>query len=217
MTDLRDILDSATGEHAAPTPDVVRDDLARGRRALVRRRWVRTSAVAVGAAAAVAAAVVTPGIGSIVGGDSKDAVQVAAPATNPGVPLVPFDGGATPKPISPGVVPQGWTVSGNEFALVISAPGDTTSPDDYRGKLVVYVDQDNVPDESLPRTHEVAVGDRTGYAIRADKAALQVWVPQPDGTALRAQAPPALGWDEATLGTFLGSVTVSAAAQAGVG
>lgn len=217
MTDLTEILDSAAGEHPAPSPDTVRDDLARGRRALVRRRWVRSSAVAVGAAAAVAAAVVAPGIGSIGGGGSQHEVQVAAPDTNPGVQLVPFDAGPTPKPISPGMIPQGWTVTGNEFALAIAPPGDTTSPDDFRGKLVVYVDQNNVPNESLPRTHEVAVGDRTGYAIRADKAALQVWVPQADGTALRAQAPPALGWDEATLGEFLGSVTVSAQAQAGVG
>jgi hypothetical protein len=33
----------------------------------------------------------------------------------------------------------------------------------------------------------------------------------------RAEAPHALGWDEATLGRFLGAVTVSDAAVAGVG
>jgi len=43
------------------------------------------------------------------------------------------------------------------------------------------------------------------------------WVRQPDGTALRAQAPPRLGWDEATVGRFLGGVQVSDTAVASKG
>ena len=42
-------------------------------------------------------------------------------------------------------------------------------------------------------------------------------MPQDDGTALRAQAPLDLGWDEATLGRFLGGVTVGDGATASVG
>jgi hypothetical protein len=215
MTDLTDLLDSAAGQPPAPTPDVVAADLLRGRRALLHRRWARGSALVLAGAAAVAAMAVVPGY---VGGD--DEVQVVIPASgqqvdppNPGVDLVRFDAGAHPKPLSPGEIPAGWTVSGNEYALVLSPPGLDTSPDDFVGKLVVYLDS-GTPDESLPEAVEVAVGDRTGYAIRADAAALQVWVRQDDGTALRAQAPLDLGWDEATLGRFLGGVQVGAGARA---
>ncbi len=63
----------------------------------------------------------------------------------------------------------------------------------------------------------IPVGDRTGYVIRDDASALQVWVPQDDGTTLRAQAPLDLGWDAETLGRFLGGVTVGEGATASVG
>jgi hypothetical protein len=223
MTDLTDLLDSAAGHHAAPTPDVVGADVARGRRALVRRRWTRAGLAVAGVAAVGAAAVAVPaalGTGQqqvrVAGPAAGGAVSVAD-APNPGVDLVDFDAKAPLKPISPGVIPAGWSVSGDEYALVIAPPGNDTTPADYQGKLVVYVDANTIPNESLPMKIAVPVGDRTGFAIRADDSALQVWVGQPDGTALRAQAPLALGWDEATLGRFLSAVTVSDAAVAGVG
>jgi hypothetical protein len=218
MTDLHDVLDSVAGHPPAPTPDVVADDLRRGRRALLHRRWARGSAFALAGAAAVVAMAVVPGY---VGGSGE--VQVVTPASgqpvdppNPGVDLVRFDAGAQPKPLSPGEIPAGWTVSGNEYALVVAPPGLDTSPDDFVGKLVVYLDP-GIPNEPLPTSVEVAVGDRTGYAIRADAAALQVWVGQDDGTALRAQAPLDLGWDEATLGRFLDGVSVGPGAKASAG
>ncbi len=223
MTDLADLLDSAAGDHPAPAPDVVGADLARGRRALLHRRWTRAGLAVAGVAAVGAAAVAVPGAL----GTGQQQVRVVSPAAggtvsvadapNPGVDLVDFDAQAPVKPISPGVVPDGWSVDGSEYALVIAPPGNDTSVDDFRGKLVVYVDANNIPHESLSTKVEVAVGDRTGYAIRADDSGLQVWVPQADGTGLRAQAPLSLGWDEATLGRFLGAVTVSDAAVAGVG
>jgi hypothetical protein len=221
MTDLTDLLDSAAGDHPAPTPDVVRADLARGRRALLHRRWARAGLAVAGVAAVGAAAVAVPAAL----GTGQQQVRVVSPAAggsvadapNPGVDLVDFAAQAPVKPISPGVVPDGWSVGGDEHALVVAPPGNDTSPADFRGKLVVYVDANNIPNESLPTKIEVAVGDRTGYAIRADASALQVWVPQADGTALRAQAPLSLHWDEATLGRFLSAVTVSDAAVASVG
>ena len=223
MTDLTDLLDSAAGHHPAPSPDVVRDDVARGRRALVRRRWTRAGLAVTGAAAVAVAAVTAPGVldrGHEVRGVVPAAgggAGSAADAPNPGVDLVAFDHGAAPTPLSPGLVPDGWSVSGDEYALVIAPPGSDTSPADYRGKLVVYLDANTIPNESLPMTIAVDVGDRTGFAIRAEPSMLQVWVPLEDGTALRAQAPPSLGWDEATLGRFLGSVVVGEGASAGVG
>lgn len=218
MTDLTDLLDSAAGQPPAPTPDVVDADLRRGRRALLHRRWARGSAVALAGAAAAAALAIVPGY---VGGDRD--VQVVTPAAgqqddppNPGVDLVAFKAGPVPKPLSPSEIPAGWAVGGNEYALVVSPPGSTTSPDDFRGKLVVYLDA-GIPNESLPKDERVAVGDRTGYAIPDDPSSLQVWVPQDDGTSLRAQAPLDLGWDAATLGRFLGGVTVGDDATASVG
>ena len=80
----------------------------------------------------------------------------------------------------------------------------------------MYLDS-GVPNESLPKGDTVTVGDRTGYAIPDDASVLQVWVPQDDGTSLRAQAPLDLGWDAATLGRFLGGVTVGDGAKASVG
>jgi len=218
MTDLTDLLDSAAGQPAAPTPDVVDADLRRGRRALLHRRWARGSAVALAGAATVAALAIVPGY---VGGGED--VQVVTPAAgqqqddppNPGVDLVAFDAGETPKPLSPGEIPTGWTVSGNEFALVVSPPGLDTSPDDFVGKLVVYLD--SAGNGALPKADSIPVGDRTGYLIRDDASALQVWVPQDDGTTLRAQAPLDLGWDAGTLGRFLGGVTVGEGATASVG
>ena len=228
MTDLTDLLDSAAGQHGAPSPDVVRDDLARGRHALVRRRWTRTGLAVSGAAAVAVAAVAVPaaldtqhevrGVVPAAGGSAgAGGGASAADAPNPGVDLVAFDAGQAPKPISPGLVPDGWSVGGDEFALVIAPPGNNTSPADYRGKLVVYLDANTIPNESLPMKIAVDVGDRTGFAIRAEPSMLQVWVPQEDGTALRSQAPMSLGWDEATLGRFLGAVVVGEGATAGVG
>ena len=224
MTDLTDLLDSAAGSHGAPGPDVVRDDLARGRRALVRRRWTRAGLAVSGAAAVAVAAVAVPAaldtdhpVRGVVPA-AGDSAGSDADAPNPGVDLVAFDdAGPVRKPISPGLVPDGWSVSGDEFALVVAPPGNDTSPADYRGKLVVYLDANTIPNESLPMKVAVDVGDRTGFAIRAEPSMLQVWVPQEDGRALRAQAPESLGWDEATLGRFLGSVVVGEGATAGVG
>ena len=97
MTDLADLLDSAAGDHPAPTPDVVGADLARGRRALLHRRWTRAGLAVAGVAAVGAAAVAVPGAwvrGSSRCGSSSPAAGgtvSVADAPNPGVDLVDFD------------------------------------------------------------------------------------------------------------------------------
>ena len=215
MTDLHDVLDTAAGSSAAVAPEVVAADLRRGRRALVRRRYASTSAALLLTGAAVVTGIaVVPQLGGHDG--VRGVLPAAQDAPNPGVDLVPFDGPLHGAAFRPAEIPVGWTVSGDDYSLLLSPPGSTTTNGDFTGKVVVYVDK-GIPNEPLPEKAEVAVGDRTGYAIRADSSALQVWVPQADGTALRAQAPLALNWDEATLGRFLGAVTVSDAAVAGVG
>jgi hypothetical protein len=215
MTDLHDVLDSVAGHTPSPTPDVVAADLRRGRRALLHRRWAHGSAVALAGAAAVLAAAVVPGY---VGGDAE--VQVVTPASrqpvdppNPGVDLVPFDAGANPKPLSPGEVPAEWTVSGNEYALVIAPAGSTTSPDDFRGKLVVLVS----PDQTAARgaTSIDVAGAPGTFSV---EHGTQILIFTPDGgRQVVVQAPTALGWDGATLARFAATVTVSADAKAGRG
>lgn len=214
MTDLVEMLDSVAGGPASPSPHDVADDIRRGRRALIRRRWTRGAMAVVAAAAVVAGSVVaSPRV------DSNDAgvtVHAAGPVAddppNPGADLVAYDGPLHGALFKPAEVPDGWTVSGDARDLLISPPGSSPTGDrqdlvDFRGKILVYLDN-GIPNEPLPRDAEVQVGDRTGYANRADASALQVWVPLPNGQALRAQAPLSTGWDEATLGRFLGGVTV---------
>ena len=217
MTDLRDVLDSAAGHPASPTPDMVADDVRRGRRALVRQRYARAGAGLLLTGAAVATAVlVVPQLG-----DQPAQTQVAVPGTGgagasaqpAAVALVPFDQGPTPKPISPGFVPDGWSVSGNEYALVIAPAGNTSSPDDFEGKLVVMLS----PDQTVaPGATSIDVAGAPGTV--SVEHGTQILIYTPDGhRQVVVQAPAALGWDDATLARFAAAVTVTADAQAGRG
>lgn len=210
MTDLTDLLDSAAGAPGAPSNDVVHADLVRGRRALVRRRWARTSAATLITAAAVSAAFVAPLGGS---GDAHVGIRIPAAGQthedppNPGVDLVSFDGRLRGAKFRPAEIPEGWSLSGDAYRLLISPPNISTSDDYYVGKIHVFMFEP-LSGEPLPKDAEVAVGDRTGYVNRSDPSALQVWLPLPKGDALRASAPASTGWDEATLGRFLGGIAV---------
>jgi hypothetical protein len=213
MTDLRDLLDTAAGEPAAPTPDVVFSDLRRGRRALLRRRGVRggSALLLAGAAVAVGLAVV-PNLG----GDGTTRQTVIAPADssgNPGVDLVHWDAGTTPKPISPALVPEGWTVSGSETALVLSRPGVTTSPDDFRGKLVAMLAGDST---ATSDAKAVTVGSGKGTISTEGDITILLWR-LADGREMDVQSPSALHWDTATLVQFAEGLTVSADATASRG
>lgn len=212
MTDLRELLDTAAGEPAAPTPDVVSCDLRRGRIALRRRRGLRAASgpVLAGAAVAVGLAVV-PNIG----GDPTGHTIVVPGDTsaNPGVDLVAWDAGATPKPISPSLVPDGWTISGNQDALVISRPGVATSPDDFAGKLVAMLAGDATP---APDARTVPFGSSKG-TISREGDSTSLFFSLPDGRLMDVQAPTSLHWDTATLVRFAQGLTVAADAPAGRG
>ena len=214
MTDLRDVLDSAAGDAASPTPDVVADDVRRGRRALVRQRYARTGAGLLLTGAAVAVGVLV--IPELVTQPAQ--TQVAVPgaggsAQPAAVELVPFDQGAHPKPISAGLVPDGWSVTGSEYALVIAPAGNTTSPDDFRGKLVVMVSPDQT---AASGATSIDVAGTPGTV--SVESGTQILIYTPDGgRQVVVQAPAALGWDDATLARFAAAVTVTADAQAGRG
>jgi hypothetical protein len=213
MTNVRELLDTAAGEPAAATPDVVTADLRRGRLALRRRRGVRGASVLLAASAAVALGLaVVPNLG----GDDTTRQTIIAPAgtsANPGVDLVPWDAGAAPKPISPSLVPEGWTVSGNEYALVLSPPGVTTSPDDFRGKLVAMLAGDST---AASGARPVTVGGEHGTVSREGDTTILLW-PLADGRGMDIQAPQSLNWDTATLVRFAEGLTVTADARASRG
>jgi len=217
MTDLRDVLDSAAGDTTSPAPDVVAADVRRGRRALVRQRYARTGAgLLLTGAAVVSGIVLVPQLGT-----EPAQTQVAVPgaggaggsAQPSAVALVPFDQGAQPKPISAGLVPDGWTVTGNEYALVIAPAGSTTSPDDFRGKLVVMLSPDQT---AAPGATSIDVAGSPGTVSVEHGTRILVY-PSDGGQQVVVQAPAALGWDDATLARFAAAVTVTADAQAGRG
>jgi hypothetical protein len=213
MTDLREMLDTAAGEPAAPTPDVVTGDVRRGRTALLRRRGVRGAGVLLVASAAVALGIaVVPNLG----GDGTTQQTVIVPggsSANPGVDLVPWDAGPTPKPISPALVPDGWAISGNEYALVIGPPGDTSSPDAFDGKLVAMLAGDTTATDDAKA---VTVGAAEGTISREGDTTTLLWK-LADGRLMDVQSPASLHWDTATLVQFAQGLTVSDAATAGVG
>jgi hypothetical protein len=104
-------------------------------------------------------------------------------------------------------------VSGNEYALVIAPAGNTTSPDDFQGKLVVMLSPDQT---AAPGATSIDVAGAPGTV--SVEHGTQILVYTPDGSRqVVVQAPAALGWDGATLARFAASVTVSGDAQAGRG
>jgi hypothetical protein len=213
MTDLRDLLDTAAGEPGSPTPDVVSADLRRGRMALRRRRGVRASSGLVLAAAAVAVGVaVVPNLGGDPTG--RTVVTPGATSANPGVDLVPWSPGDSPMAISPGLVPDGWTIEGSRSALVISAPAAVTSSvDDFEGKLVAMLAGDTT---QAPGAATVPFGSSTA-TLSKEAGTTTLLFSLPDGRLMDVQAPSSLHWDTATLVEFAQAVTVSADATAGVG
>ena len=216
MTDLRELLDPIAGNPAPPTPDVVSSDVRRGRAALRRRRGL-SAAAGLGLAAAVAVGVVVvPGLG----GQPDPAGVVAGPASqgspeaNPGVDLVPWaQDAAAAKPIAPALVPDGWTVAGSEYALVISAPGVTTSVDDFRGKLVAGLSRDSTPSDT---SEQVTVDGEVGTVSQEGDTTILLY-PLADARQMSIQAPTALHWDTATLVRFAEALTVGADAPSSVG
>jgi hypothetical protein len=215
MTDLRDLLDSVAGSPTTPTPDVVAADARRGRRALLRRRGLGTGAGLVLAAAAVSVGVaVVPDLG---GGRTHAVTPANEDVPNVGVDLVPYDGSRHGAAYRPSEIPTGWTVGGDDYGLLVAPPGKSANGDDgFVGKLYVYL-SNGVPNEPLSTDRPVAVGDRTGYVLDEDPTALQVYLPVDGRTVLRAQAPPALHWDDVTLARFLAGVTVLDRARASSG
>ncbi|GAB3864945.1 hypothetical protein GCM10028801_34770 [Nocardioides maradonensis] len=139
MTDLHDRL-AALRVTSAPTDEpTLAADLRRGRRAAARRRSVRiatTSAFALGIGGVTTAVVVT--------GSHSD-----APAG--GVRLVDYTGAQQPG-FTVDEIPAGYVLQGVQAGtLDVALPGDTSSLDDFRDKIVVTVEQASPPPASGPQ------------------------------------------------------------------
>jgi hypothetical protein len=201
MTDLRALLDTVAGEPALPTPDVVSSDLRRGRTALRRRRRLQATAglVLAGAALAVGVAVVpdiehltAPPLLVVPGGSSSQSgvrLVLSAPDTSAG-------------PFNPSVVPEGWTIYSDNYELVISAPGMTSSPDDFEGKLVVtLLKKPHPPTRAQPVAVSYNNVDATTW--REGNATVVLLRLPDDPIPLEVRAPESLGWSMDTLLTFV--------------
>lgn len=157
MNDLSDLLDRAAGP-ADPARDT-RPDLLRGQRALARTRRRRTALGAAGVAAVGVVGLAATGLGPAgrgaapVASDPPTVAPTLEPTLEPTVaPTVDATPTTAPPTVAPtpsatgsaprtGIVtttPRGWEVRHDDPSTTVMArPGDTSSADDFRGKLVL--------------------------------------------------------------------------------
>ena len=227
MNDIRDLLERASrSAESAPTPDVVEADLRRGRVALARRRRsraIRSGSIAVvatvvlaGAALAVSNRGGSPGATRPTHRTGTRATHGTAPQPAMPVRLVAYHGGQLDGFVVDRV-PDGWYLQGsNAFRLTIAPEGDTTSADDFEGKLVVMLLSSSAP-QQLPAGDPVQVGGHDGVVSPGPPADTLTY---DDGAGhlvqIQAWTTP-LGWTDQQLVAFAEGVRVTAAAQAGVG
>ncbi len=220
MSDIKELLDrTARSVEVTPSAEMVEADLRRGRAALARRRHGRVIRFSV--AGTVAAALVTTTIvaGNLGGTDGNTGPAPSSRiGTNTGtdrstpVRLVAYHGEQLDGFIVD-QVPQGWYLQGsNTFRLTVAPQGDTTSPDDFVGKLVVMLVSSSAPQE-LPKGEPVKVGEFDGV-VTDDTLTYE----DDAGHLVQIQAlQTALGWTNEQLASFAEGVQVTSHAQPGVG
>jgi hypothetical protein len=226
MTDIKELLDrTARSVEVTPLAETVEADLRRGRVALARRR--RGRVVRFSVAGTVAAALV--GV-TIVAGNLGGTHETTGPA--PSSRIGPNQGagedhGAAVRLIAyhgeqldgfiVDQVPEGWYLQGsNTFRLTIAPHGDTTSPDDFVGKLVVMLLSSSAP-QKLPEGEPVKVGEYDGV-VTPGPPADTLYYEDDAGHFVQIQAwRSSLGWTNEQLASFAEGVQVTSDAQAPVG
>ena len=220
--DLKRALSSvADAERTVPDPA---DDLTRARTAATARTRRRfraglSSVAAVAVLGVVTATLVDDGPQapppSADRADGADRGDRAAVPTDAGVRLVAETFDAAPYTFD--LTPEGWSVQGQRPQAVTIAPDDGSTsdhPDDYRGKLVIMLDQ-NPPG----RGRALEMDGRT-FWVRGDSGYTTVSTRtqpgEPEGI-VRIQYPADAGWDEDTMVRFLASVHVGPGALPGLG
>jgi hypothetical protein len=218
MNDVKELLDrTARWVEVTPSAETVEADLRRGRAALARRR--RGRAIRFSVAGAVSAAlVVTIIVGGNLGGTGPriDADKGSGPVHGTPVRLVAYHGEQLDGFIVD-QVPEGWYLQGsNTFRLTIAPQGDTTSPDDFVGKLVVMLLSSSVS-QQLPEGEPVKVGEQDGVVEHGPPADTLTYEDDAGHfVQIQAWSSP-LGWTSEQLTHFAEGVTVTANAQAPVG
>jgi hypothetical protein len=205
MTDLETRLRALHVPAAPPTDEIVAADVRRARTAARRRRAVRftTGGIGLAAVGAVAATVVLSGQS-----------QPSAPAHDSGsVRLVDYTG-AQEEGFEVAKVPDGYVLQGSTpFSLDVAPADDHTGLDVYEGKLVVMLQSQDADFHRTGRT--VQVHGSTGYLREQDDARILEYS---DGEhVVVVQSWENIGLTDAQLVEFANGVTVTDAAQAGVG
>jgi hypothetical protein len=227
MSDIKELLDrTARSIGVTPSEGTVEADLRRGRAALARRRRGRAIRLSVAGTVAAGALVGT----TIVAGHQAGTDETNGPVTSPrigvnqgsgpdrGTPvsLVAYDGDQLDGFIVD-QVPEGWYLQGSRaFSLTVAPQGDTTSPDDFVGKLVVMLLSSSVQQE-LPNGEPVKVGEYDGVVTHTPEADTLTYKDNA-GHFVQIQAwADALGWTNEQLAHFAEGVQATSHAQPGVG
>ncbi|MEU4691293.1 hypothetical protein [Actinoplanes sp. NPDC023714] len=241
---LYDGLERIAGPGAAPTPDQIEADLARGRRALRRRRLVRSGGASAFAVAAVAAAVAFATTGAPASGPAGTLADGPAPAVSTLVPtrLVAYQG-EQPDAFEIDRVPEGWVVQNSDEGGLVLAPegplaepstgtadrdagtpppgGDedvaTSDPHSFVGKIAVMLQDTGAPAELGGKKIEVGgnPGVLTKMLDQTDGSALFLQVP--DRGYLVIQVWDGLGWGEKQVLEFAAGIHVNENATKSVG
>jgi hypothetical protein len=227
MGDIEEVLDQmARSVDVTPPAETVEADLRRGRAALARRRRGRATWFSVAGTAAAAALVGTTMVAGNLGGTDEttgpapgskiSANQGSGPHLGTPVRLVAYQGEQLDG-FTVDQVPEGWYLQGsNAFSLTIAPQGDTTSPDDFVGKLVVMLLSSSAP-QKLPPGEPVKVGDNDGVVTPGPPADTLTYEDDA-GHFVQIQAWTApLGWTNEQLASFAEGVQVTSHAQPGVG
>src|SRR4030095_12880770 len=155
MSDIRELLDrTAYSVEVTPLAETVEADLRRGRAALARRRRGRALRFSVRAPVGAVALAGTTIVAGNLGGTGETtgpaapgigAHQSSGPDRGAPVRLVAYHRGEVDRLIVH-PVPEGGDLQGsNTFRLTIAPQGDTASPDDFVGKLVVMLLSSSAP------------------------------------------------------------------------
>jgi hypothetical protein len=217
MSDIKELLDrTARSVEVTPPAETVEADLRRGRAALARRRRGRATRFCVAGTVAAAALVATTTVAGNLGGTDETTGLAPRIGVNQGsgpdrgtqVRLVAYDGEQLEGFIID-QVPEGWYLQGsNTFGLTVAPQGDTTSPDDFVGKLVVMLLSSSAPQE-LPNGEPVKVGEYDGVVTHPEAADILTYEDD-TGHFVQIQAwRAALGWTNEQLASFAEGVQVS--------
>jgi hypothetical protein len=160
MYDVNDRLTAlAKRPGQVPSAEIIAADLRRGAAALRRRRARRASFGAAAAISTLGVSVAVLGHPGVEHPASKEPTTISTP-TGRGLALVAYHGKQLPgfevRQIPVGYVLQGSTPN----VLAIAAPGDHSSVDDFRRKLVVTVTA-ATPGERIHGAH-VEIGGQPG-------------------------------------------------------